>query len=145
MKRTISFILIISLCLTACGTEPSAEAEPEQVVSAVSPEHCFLCGDGAEDLPYWGQDNVGIISLNTFEVMPIEINRYDENNAPIEERADCISNCGFHSEQGGFNVVMFADTDRGLAGGAMACGGDAVLNTEKAAAVFHKTNRKCPE
>lgn len=134
MKRTITFILILALCLTACGTNPNAEPQPEQAVSTVSKEHCFLCGDGAKDLPYWGQNNIGIISLNTFEIMPIELNPYDEQGAPIEESTGHISNCSFRSEQGGFSAAMFADTDRGLASGTMALSGDTELAPEKAGA-----------
>lgn len=139
MKKVILFLLTLSLCLTACGTKPSTEPQPEQAVSTVSKEHCFLCGDGAKDLPYWGQNNVGIISLNTFEIMPITLNPYDMQGAPIEKSAGYISNCGFQSEQGGFSVAMFADTDRGLAGGTMKLREDAALDTEKAAARLCQT------
>ena len=45
----------------------------EHIESSVLPEECFIC---SPSIPNWGQNNVGIISLNTFEVLPIEINRY---------------------------------------------------------------------
>ena len=134
MKKVILFLLTLAMCLTACGPNPSTEPQPEQAVSTVPKEHCFLCGDGAKDLPYWGQNNVGIISLNTFEIMPIELNPYNEQGAPIEESADYISSCEHRSKQGSFSAVMSADTDRGLASGTMTLGGDAALNTENAAA-----------
>ena len=143
MKKVIFFLLTLSLCLTACGTKPSTtpstEPQPEQAVSTVSKEHCFLCGDGAKDLPYWGQNNVGIISLNTFEIMPIELNPYDEQGAPIEQSANYISSCEHRSKQGSFSAVMSADTDRGLASGTLVLSGDATLDTEKAAARLCQT------
>ena len=58
-------------------------------VSAVTQEDCFLCGYGSE-FPvssYWGEDNVGIVNLNTFEVLRLEINRYDDRGELIEEAA----------------------------------------------------------
>lgn len=134
MKKVILFVVTLALCLAACGAEPSTETEPAQAVSAVSPAHCFLCGDGAKDLPYWGQNNVGIISLNTFEIMPIEINRYDDGGALIEKRAGYKSNCGFHSDKGGFSAAMFADTDRSHASGIVILNDDNTLTTETAAA-----------
>ena len=81
---------MLALCLTGCDTEPSlaSEPEPEPVISTVSAEDCFLCGSGAGDPFYWGQNNVGIISLHTFEVLPVEINRYDAHGALIEKTRD---------------------------------------------------------
>ena len=136
MKRTITFILILALCLTACGAEPSVTSEPETApaISTISKEHCFLCGDGAKDLPYWGQDNVGIISLNTFEVMPIAINRYDGQGALIEKNINRITTHGFQAQENGFCTHAFEIPDRGHASVSLTLNNDSTLNTEQLAA-----------
>ena len=51
------------------------------------PEDCFFCGNGEKTFPslYQGQKNLGIINLNTLELSPIIINRYDDFGMQIEE------------------------------------------------------------
>ena len=133
MKRTITFILILTLCLTACGAKPSPKTQPEQAISTVSKEHCFLCGGGAKDLPYWGQNNVGIISLSTFEVMPIAINRYDEQGTLIEENINRITTHGFQAQENGFCAYAFETPDRGHASVSMTLNNDSIPDAEKMA------------
>ena len=53
-------------------------------VSTITPEDCFVC---SEKGPYWGQDNVGIVDLDTFELLYLPINRYGDNGELIEEPA----------------------------------------------------------
>ena len=58
-------------------------------VTELTQEDCFLCGNGSGHINshYWGEDNVGIINLNTFELMRLEINRYDDHGQLIEKVA----------------------------------------------------------
>ena len=85
MKKAIIFVVMLALCVTGCGAGVETGAEP--VISTVSAEDCFLCGSGTGESCYWGQNNVGIISLNSFSVIPITINRYDGDGALIEKNA----------------------------------------------------------
>lgn len=39
----------------------------------------------SEQGPYWGEDNVGIVDLNTFELLHLPINRYGDHGELIEE------------------------------------------------------------
>lgn len=88
-------ILATALTLTfcaSCGQQPAEErrdykaAAEAASVHCVSKADCYLCGDGnTRYKEYYGQNNVGIISLNTFELMPVEINRYDQSGQLIEE------------------------------------------------------------
>ena len=135
MKKLLLILLPLALCLTACGAESSVSSEPETapVISSVSKEHCFLCGDGAKDLPYWGQDNVGIISLNTFEIMPIAINRYDDQGALIEKNINRITTHGFQARENGFCAYAFETPDRGRASISLTLNNDSTLDTEKLA------------
>lgn len=59
-------------------------------VSNITQEKCFVCGTNNGYL-YWGQDNVGIVNLNTFELVYLEINRYDDHGNLIEEPAGFMS------------------------------------------------------
>ena len=82
------FLLLFCIAnIRACNQadEPS-EYEHKDLVSKISQDECFICGSGS-DFAYWGEDNVGIINLNTFEVLRLEINCYGDHGELIEEMA----------------------------------------------------------
>lgn len=141
MKR-LFLILLVSLIafLPGCGLEGKAENStiPAETVypSDTSSEDCYLCGGGIENLipSYWGQTNVALISLNTFEIKPIEINRYDRlSGRMIEEYAGVISFGGGGSTDGGFSANLMLDYDRGYATGSVDFLNDEKLDADKAA------------
>ena len=97
MKKIILSALAGALCmflaiLSMAALSISQEPEPTEYthidfVSELPQEDCFLCGSGSDPITslYWGEDNVGIINLNTFELMRLEINRYNDHGQLIEE------------------------------------------------------------
>ena len=119
MRKLVGLILVFLLLLTACsnGEQPSiSKKEYEHIpyVSDLSQEECFVCGENPNHpiSSYWGEDNVGILNLNTFEVLYIEINRYDDNGQLIEETAGYMQ---MHSMNCGESYVHSSDNpDRGL-------------------------------
>lgn len=136
MKKAIIVSAVLALWLTRCSAEMRSEpstAVTEQVVSNVSPADCFLCGDGAEEPFYWGQNNVGIISLNTFAVMPIVINRYDRSGAAIEKNTGSVQFRSHESQENGFDAHLLEDPDGGYARGEISFYGDETLDVEKTA------------
>lgn len=82
------FLVILALATHAAKKEEPAEYAHVDYVSSLQGE-CFLCGEGSDPITslYWGEDNVGIINLNTFELMRLEINRYDDHGQLLEEAA----------------------------------------------------------
>ena len=119
MRKLVGLILVFLLLLTACsnGEQPSiSKKEYEHIpyVSDLSQEECLVCGENPNHpiSSYWGEDNVGILNLNTFEVLYIEINRYDDNGQLIEETAGYMQ---MHSMSNGESYVHSSDNpDRGL-------------------------------
>lgn len=101
MKKIVISALAGALCMflailiMATHTAKQAPAqEPTEYshidfVSELEQRECYLCGDGSDPITslYWGEDNVGIINLNTFEMMRLEINRYDDHGQLVEEAA----------------------------------------------------------
>ena len=82
------FLIVAASISTTRGQEPE-EYEHIDFISTITQDDCFLCGNGSE-FPvssHWGEDNVGIINLNTFDVLRVEINRYDDHGELIEEAA----------------------------------------------------------
>ncbi len=143
MKKS-AFALLVSLLfiLPGCGTGPSTVTDNHTISEKVayrsdtSAEDCFLCGGGIENIvpSYWGQNNVALISLNTFEIKPIEINRYDKSSGRlIEEYAGTMSFGGGGSTDGGFSANLMLEYDRGYATGSVDFLNDETLDADKAA------------
>ena len=142
MRRfVIALLLPLMLISAGCRTEQSADSNGTAVSvktvysSDTSAEDCYLCGGGIENLipSYWGQNNIALISLNTFEIKPLEINRYDRlDGRLIEEYAGAVSFGGGGSKDGGFAASLLLNYDRGYATGSVNFYDDEVLDIGKA-------------
>jgi len=138
MKQFILVLLVLSLpILAGCGTGQSTTQDNKEEYSSVTlTEDCYLCGDGIENLipSSCGQNNVALISLNTFDIKPIEINRYDRSDGRmIEEYAGAAYFSGGGSIDGGFSAKLMLDHDRGYATGSVDFFNDETLDADKAA------------
>ncbi len=114
MKRILSTTIALMLLLTACTAPATSEPESTNYVhtpysSTITAEKCFICGDVQRCL-YWGEDNVGVLNLNTFELLRIEINRY-EGSQLVETPADVLQTNGMSC--GDSNVHATTNPDRG--------------------------------
>ena len=118
--------------MSGCGQRQDSEeakrdfkAEAEAVYGlCVSQDECYLCGGMRE---YEGQNNVGIISLNSFYVMPLEINQYEYGRL-IEENTGCWTWQIGAAPEGGFSAYAFLDADRGKAMITLLFNGDCELD-----------------
>ena len=145
MKRfVVALLLPLMLVFTGCGMEHSADSNdaaiPTEMAysSDTSAEDCYLCGGSTESplSPYWGQNNIALFSLNTFEIKPLEINRYDRiDGRLIEEYAGTVSFV-VGSKNGGFSASLMQDSDRGYATGSVDFHSDEVLDISKAASLL---------
>ncbi|MBQ8237471.1 MAG: hypothetical protein IJZ39_04930 [Oscillospiraceae bacterium] len=90
----IALILIANI--SAANKQENKEYEHIDYVSAITQDECFVCGNSTKDPVslHWGEDNVGIVNLNTFEMMRLEINRYGDHGELIEEPAGYMSSSG---------------------------------------------------
>lgn len=142
MRRFV-IALLLPLMLISAGCRMGQSADSNGAVASVktyssdtSTVDCYLCGGGIENLipSYWGQNNIALISLNTFEIKPLEINRYDRiDGRLIEEYAGTVSFGGSGSKDGGFAASLLQHYDRGYATGHVDFYGDEVLDVSKAA------------
>lgn len=78
--------------------QTDAEQDQERIsfVSSIDTQNCFVCGEHTDPLTahYCNEDNIGILNLNTFEMMYIEINRYNDNGDLIQEPTGVlVSDC----------------------------------------------------
>jgi len=117
-KHLLLPALLLLIFLSACAgqkADNTARSSIEHIdfISDIEKEECYLCGDrtDTELADHWGQDNIGIISMNTFEIVPIEINSYDRDGRQIKKpQGVLISSCG---TLGDSLVHAFTDPDRG--------------------------------
>lgn len=118
-KWMVVCCVLLALSLAGCDTsgDTSSVLRETADTSRTTPENCVLCGDGTETSfsPYWGQNNVGIVSLNTFEGIPVEINRYGIDGTPMEERTDCFAMQGFQTQDDSLRCSVGKQSDRGFA------------------------------
>ena len=142
MRRFVFTLLLLMLILAGCKVGQSADSNSAAASvktsysSDTSTEDCYLCGGDIEKLipSYWGQNNIALISLNTFEIKPLEINRYDRTNGRlIEEYAGAVSFGGSVSKDNGFAASLLQNYDRGYAIGHVDFYDDEVLDVSKAA------------
>ena len=114
MKRFLYTTIALLMLLTACAAPDTSEPESTEYVhtpyvSTITSSECFICSDEQYCL-YWGEDNVGILNLNTFELLRVEINRY-ENGVPVESPAGVLQTSGMSC--GKSTVHATTDSDRG--------------------------------
>lgn len=129
-------LMLLLLILPGCE---GGRDVPAEVLSGVSSQDCYLCGGAIEDrIPfYWGQNNLALISLNTFDIQPVEINRYGRLTGQlIEESTGTVSFGGVGGGNGGFSASLLLDCDRGYADGSIYFHDDAVLDTDRAATLL---------
>ena len=145
-KQIGAVFIVLALMLCGCGqqTEPAPEpeydwkAKAESVsVSCTAKDDCFIC---SADAGYFGQNNVGIVSLNTFAVMPVEINRYDRASGQlIEENTGAMQMRFFKNGDDGMTASVMLEPDRGIAHVSISPKGDATLDLSSAVAYL------CPD
>lgn len=109
--------LLFLLLLTACGQEASgfdpSDYEHPGYASTIEKEDCYLCGERADHslTTYWGQDNVGLLDVNTFEVFQVPINTYGLDGRQIKEAQRVLLVGG--ASLGELRIVAYTDPDRG--------------------------------
>ena len=131
-KRIAAVISVLALMLCGCGQQAKTDQEHDwkaeaEIVSAscATKEDCFICG---AETGYFGQNNVGIVSLNTFAVMPVEINRYDHNGVLIEENTGTMQIRNFKNGENGMTASVMLEPDRGIAHVSISLNGEAALD-----------------
>lgn len=119
----IAGALAMPLAITIMATfhtnkeQTPKEYEHIDYVSNVTPKECYVCGDNGDTRAsaYWGEDNVGIVNLNTFELLYLPINRYDDHGNLIEEPAGYMTNGGMADDETETYVHAYCHPDNAYA------------------------------
>lgn len=116
-------MLIILCCVTKFTTnkeqlqnrEEQKKYEHEDFLSTIAQENCFVCGEQKDPLTalYWQQDNIAVLDINTFEILPLEINRYTDNGDLVTSKAGYMQTQSMETGNGW--VYSYVQSDRGYA------------------------------
>ena len=127
MKKCIASAIAGALAMliaimVAAAIHANKEQTPEKYehisyISAITQDECYICGDVKTFAGsfYWGQDNLGIVNLNTFELLRLEIKRYNDHGNLIAEPAGFMSSGGMAKDDAGSSVHAFCFPDNGYA------------------------------
>lgn len=109
--------LIIIANISAAKEQEKKIYEHIDYVSAITQEDCFACVADC-DFPvssHWGEDNVAIVNLNTFEVLRLEINRYGDHGELIEETAGYMQTSSLIDKENESYAHAYTFLDNGYA------------------------------
>lgn len=128
MKKLITLLLCLLFVLSGCAKPETSDTntqtnyipkEKEEIIytSKIKKENCYLCSKAGNTLlpAYAGQNNVGIICINTFDMSPVTINRYDDHGNLVEEPAGYMSTTHNSFGEDGISTSVMANPDRGHA------------------------------
>ena len=112
-----AFITLIAIAIAA-NISAAREQEPKEYkhidyVSAISEEDCFVCGE--QESSYWGEDNLGLINLNNFDLLYLEIIRYGTGRELVQEPAGVMLSCGLIDKEADTYAHAYVFQDRAYA------------------------------
>lgn len=110
---TMLLVLIAAARISQNCEQSPQEYNHVNYVSHISKEACFLCSDTGS--PYWGYDNVGILNLNTFDVLQLEINRYDDSGEMVKEPAGIMLSNSMNNMEAQTYVHAYTHPDQAFA------------------------------
>ena len=108
-------VLVILSSLHTKMEQKNQETMHEDYVSSIEEDGCLLCGTGKVSYTYWGEDNVGILNLNTLDLLHLEINRYNDYGELIADQAGYMSTTAMTDSKIGSSAHAFVFPDSGFA------------------------------
>ena len=106
------FLIILLMAKTYEPKEAkTTEYSHDDFVSQIRQEDCHLCGEDADPIISYrmDEDNVGILNLNTFDLLYVEINRYSDNRQLIESTAGYMQTSGMPGDNNTAYAFTFPD------------------------------------
>lgn len=112
---TGAIAMFVTLVVIANMRAESKTEEYEHIdyVSTITSEDCFVCGE--QESTHWGEDNVGLINLNNFDLLYLEINRYGDGKELIQEPVGVMLTGGLMNREADTYVHAYTFPDNAYA------------------------------
>lgn len=93
-----AMFLLLALIANSHHAKAVEKCEHIDYVSTITEVECYVCGDGGDYTvsAYWGEDNVGLINLNNFDLLYLGINCYGDGRELIRAPSGVMLSCGIH-------------------------------------------------
>ena len=118
-NRTLFIVIIVLIAFISgmiagkmdWGAATRSEYVHVDFESTITGEACFLCGEhkGSLGPSTWKPNNIGILNLNTFDILYVEINRYDDKRDLVNTPAGVFAIDGMTSGNGRVNSNLNYD------------------------------------
>lgn len=112
------FLLLVLIANIQTAKAPHQEEyEHIDYVSNIMEAECYVCGESGDTAASanWGEDNVGLINLNNFDLLYLGINRYGDGRELIQEPAGVMLSCGIIDEEADTHAHAYVFPDRAYA------------------------------
>lgn len=96
------FVLLAVISNTQTAKDPQQEKyEHIHYESNITEAECYVCAESGYTTAsaYWGEDNIGLINLNNFDLLYLEINRYGDGRELLQEPVGVMLSCGIMDEE----------------------------------------------
>lgn len=105
MKKK-SFVALLFLFLCSCSVSTSQGGKDYSYTTSedifpyksnIKKDDCYLCGNGNSLMSYYSKfDSIGVICLNTWQILDSHIRNFDDDGNPQETKGSRLSlmNCG---------------------------------------------------
>ena len=103
LAGAIAMLIAIAVMATIHTNKAQKPKDYEHIdyISNIAAEECYVCGKNADTLAsaYWGEDNVGLINLNNFDLLYLGINRYGDDGELVQEPAGVMVSNGLTDQE----------------------------------------------
>ena len=109
------FVLLAAIANIRTAQAPKQEEyEHIDYVSNITEAECYICGESGDTAAsaYWGEDNIGLLNLNNFDLLYLGINRYGDGRELIQEPAGVMLSCGIVDEEADTYAHAYVFPDR---------------------------------
>lgn len=119
LAGAVTMFVLMAVIANIQNAKAPQQEEYEYIdyVSNITEEDCYICGDSGDTIAsaYWGEDNVGLINLNNFDLLYLGINRYGDGRELIQEPAGVMLSCGIMDEEADTYAHAYISPDNAYA------------------------------
>ena len=103
LAGAMAMLIVIAVMATIHANKAQQPKDYEHIdyISNIAADECYVCGKNTDTLAsaYWGEDNVGLINLNNFDLLYLGINRYGDDGELVQKPAGVMLSSGLTDQE----------------------------------------------